>query len=122
MVSLGWDIPFVTPYKTILVVRGGAYRGTSLIRKRLPWDPTADLCVWSYGGPRREAFSYERGTPAHVTRYSSAVSFDWDIPCASPCKTILVVRSGAYRGTSLIRNRNPLGTNRRPMPRVLGES
>ena len=28
-----------------------------------PQDPTEGKCLWSYGGPREGAVSYERGTP-----------------------------------------------------------
>ena len=41
----------------------GMYTGTSLIRNS-PQDPTVDLCVWPYGGPRGVDVSYEPGTPA----------------------------------------------------------
>ena len=38
------------------------------------------------------------------------------------CAAFTASRGDPYRGTSLIRKRNPLGPYRRPMPRVLGGS
>ena len=43
------------------------YRGTSLIRKRLPIeDPTVGPCTGPYGGPRGGAVSHERGTHVRI--------------------------------------------------------
>ena len=36
-------------------------------RPPTPQDPTVGLCLGPYGGPDGEAFTYVRGTPAHVT-------------------------------------------------------
>ena len=57
-----------------------------------PYDPTVALCLGTYGDPMGVGLSYERGTPeerGHVR---------WSRP---------PVRRDRYRGTSLIRNRNP---------------
>ena len=42
------------------------HRGTSLMKKRPPYDPTAGLCLGPYGGPMGWTFYYERGTPVVV--------------------------------------------------------
>ena len=56
-------------YDCPITLKVQVHRGTLLIRKRHHLG--VGICVGPYGGPRRVAFSYERGTPimeghAHV--------------------------------------------------------
>ena len=75
------------------------------------------------------AVSCERGTPVFLVNpgtdfYSVAIdpvkswsSNEWDEK-----KTRAAIPRSMHRGTSLTRNRTPLGPYRSPMPRVLGGS
>ena len=47
---------------------GRVYRSTSLIRNRTCLGHTVGLCVGPYGGLRRGAVPYERGTPVGGAR------------------------------------------------------
>ena len=45
-----------------------SYRGTLLIEKRPPWDPTVGLCLGPYGAPREfGAFLLARYLCTHTT-------------------------------------------------------
>ena len=92
-----------------------AYRGTSSIRNRCPLGPYRSLCLGPYGGPRGSAVSYQRGTAVHVLP---------DIVSPQPLLQTESREAGSltmYRGTSLIRNRHPLGPYMysTTMPRLL---
>ena len=75
----------------------------------LPRDPTVGPCLRSYGGPRGGG-----------RFFLSEVVLSWR-HTAQPCtgRTTRGRERVAYRGTSLIRKRLPLGPCSRPMPKAL---
>jgi len=70
-----------------------------------------------------EAVSYERGTPVRDTEAApSHVCPEAGAPSRGGPMLFHLVPRRAYRGTSLIRNRHPVGPYSRTMPRLLWRS
>ena len=107
---------------------GRAYRGTSLIRIRSPLGLCSRLISRVLGGPRGVGvflwarYPCRRTSPPRAP--SSTVSGVRAVLTRGVKTRRLRIQVGtttwAYRGTSLIRKRTPLGPYRRLMPRVLG--
>ena len=66
------------------------YRGTSLIRKRLPRVPYSNICIGSNGAPRGGAVSFERGTPVWRQLSRPKVSF-LDTKMSQPAKQVVTL-------------------------------
>jgi len=85
----------------------GVHRGTSLIRNcPPPWDHHRTLGIWSCGRVLGGAFSYGRGSPVGCDCRNQHAGECWG-------------ERDQFRGTSLTRDRSPLGPYNRPLSRAL---
>ena len=77
------------------------YRGTSLVKTPPSQDPTVGLYLGSYGGPRRGAVSYERGTPVareRQARFGTAQTHDYsEKKMLSPSHPLVDLRGNPAR-------------------------
>ena len=75
-----------------------------------------DPCSFIVTGRRlvRPELNLTRRGKKNTIPYSSQLDVSWDEDCAG--------HTAAYRGTSLIRKRHPLGPYNRPEPRALCKS